>query len=161
MTTKGPSERQVIIPMGNNNISNFMSSSGEHISNINSAFKNIKSGILADFVHNDHWGLIITTNKIAFLSDLSIIKNYIKHVDAIESEGIIAPCLPQSKFYLKIISILYILENTDIHINSSIVESIIKSIYIFNDVLLTFKPQVIKESLKSDMAIIWIGLWDT
>ena len=161
MTTKGPSERQVIIPMGNNNISNFMSSSGERISNINNAFKNIKSGILADFVHNDHWGLIITTNKIAFLSDLSIIKNYIKHVDAIESEGIIAPCLPQSKFYLKIISILYILENTDIHINSSIVESIIKSIYIFNDVLLAFKPQVIKESLKSDMAIIWIGLWDT
>ena len=31
MTTKGPSERQVIIPMGNNNISNFMSSSGDVI----------------------------------------------------------------------------------------------------------------------------------
>lgn len=65
-----------------------------------------------------------------------------------------SPCLPQSKFYLKIINILYILENTDMLINSSIVESIIKSTHIFNDVLLAFKPQVIKESLKSDMAIM-------
>ena len=154
MTTKSSSKRQVIVPMSNNNISNFMSSSGEHISNINRACRNIKSDILANFVHNNHWGLIITTNKVASPSDLSIIKNYIKHVDTIKSEDIMSPCLPQSKFYLKIINILYILENTDMLINSSIVESIIKSTHIFNDVLLAFKPQVIKESLKSDMAIM-------
>ena len=54
MTTKSSSRRQVIVPMSNNNISNFMSSSGEHISNINRACRNIKSDILANFVHNNH-----------------------------------------------------------------------------------------------------------
>ena len=111
MITKSTSRRQVIVSIGNNNISNFISSSGKHISSINRALKNIKSDILADFVHNDHQGLIITTNKITSLSDLSIIENYIKHINAIESENIMAPCLSQSKFYLKIIDILYILKN--------------------------------------------------
>ena len=62
-------------------------------------------------------------------------------------------CLPQSKSYLKIIDILYIMENTNMPINSSIVESIIKNTHIFNDVLVS-KPQVIKMSLKSNIAII-------
>ena len=115
-------------------------SSGKHISNINKALKNIKSDILADFIYNDHCKLIITTNKVVSLSDLSIIENYIKNVDAIESENIMAPCLPQSKSYLKIIGILYILENANMPINSSIVESIIKFTYIFNNVFLMFKP---------------------
>ena len=87
--------------MDNNNILNFISSSGEYISNINRALKNIKSNILADSIYNDHQGLIITTNKVAFLSDLSIIENYIKNVSVIESENIITPCLLQSKSYLR------------------------------------------------------------
>jgi len=111
MITKSTSRRQIIVPMCNNNISNFMSSSGKHISSINRALKSIKSDILAYFVHNDHQGLIITTNKVTFPSDLSIIKNYIKHVNAIKSDNMMAPCLSQSKFYLKIIGILYILKN--------------------------------------------------
>jgi len=47
--TKEPSRRQVIVPMGNNNISKFMLSSGKHIANINKVLKNIKSDVLADF----------------------------------------------------------------------------------------------------------------
>jgi len=160
ITTKSPSKRQFIVPMDNNNISNFMSSSGEHIFNINRALKDIKSNILAYFVHNDHQGLIITTNKVASPSDLSVIENYIKNVNAIESEDIMASHLPQSKFYLKIIGILYILENTNVLINSSIVKSIIKSTHIFNNALLVSKLQVIKASLKLDMVIIWIDIWN-
>ena len=37
----------------------------DYIANINIALKKIKLEILADFVYNDHHGLIITTNKIA------------------------------------------------------------------------------------------------
>ena len=62
-----------------------MSLSGDHISNINSTLKNIKLEILADFVHNNHCGLIITTNKIFSQYNPTTIKNYIKNVNAIES----------------------------------------------------------------------------
>ena len=50
------------------------------------------------------------------------------------------PCLLQSKSYLKIIGILYMIENTNTLINSSNVKSIIKSTHIFNDIILTSKP---------------------
>ena len=116
-----------------------MISSGIYIANINRAFKNIKSEIVADFIHSDQYRLIITTNKIALLSNLCTIENYIKDIDNIELNNIIIPCLLQSKFYLKIIGILYLMENTNILINSSIVEAIIKNTHIFNDIILTSK----------------------
>ena len=72
-----------------------------------------------------------------------------------------SPDLLQLKSYLKIIDIPYIMEGTNIPINSSIIESIIQSIHIFNDMCLASKPHVIKALPKSDMVIIWIDIWDT
>ena len=116
------------------NISKFMSLSENHITNINRALKNIKLEILADFVCNNHHDLIIITNKVTLQSDLTTIKNYIKNVNTIKSEDIIALCLSQSKSYLKIIDIPYIREGTNSPINFSNVESIIQLIHIFNNV---------------------------
>jgi len=118
MTTKNPSKRQIIISMGSANISKFMSISSKHITNINRALKNIKSEILADFVYTDYRSLIITTNKVASQSDLNTIKKYIKNVDTIKLVDIMISYLPQSKLYLKIISIPYIIKDTNILIDS-------------------------------------------
>jgi len=49
ITTKGPSRKQVIIPISNDNKSKFMASSSMHIANLNSILKNIKSEIMANF----------------------------------------------------------------------------------------------------------------
>jgi len=41
------------------------------------------------------------------------------------------------------------------------IEHTLKNSYIFNDIILTSKPRIIKVSPKSDMAIIiWINIWD-
>ena len=160
MTTKGPSRRQVIIPMSNENSSKFMLSSEDNIANINRALKNIKSDTLADFVRIDHCGLIITTNKVASMSDLNTIERYIKNVNNIELNDISSLRLPQLKSYLKIIGIPYLIENTNTLINSSMVETIIKNLHIFNDVVLASKPRVIKVLPKSDIVIIWVDIWN-
>ena len=76
-------------------------------------------------------------------------------------ENIKALRLPQSKSYLKIIGIPYLMENTNILINSDFVETVIKSSHIFNDLSLTFKLRIIKASPKSDIAIIWIDIQNT
>jgi len=99
--------------------------SGDHIVDINRALRNIKSDILANFICNDHRGLIITTNKVVSQLDLSIIENYIKNIDIIETKDIMASYLPQFKSYLRIISISYIKEGTNSSINFSDVEKII------------------------------------
>ena len=40
------------------------------------------------------------------------------------------------------------------------IEKILKSNYIFNNIVSASKPKIIKVSLKLDMAIIWIDIWD-
>ena len=92
--------------------------------------------------------------------DLQVIENYIKNVKNINLEDIETLRLPQSKSYLKIIGIPYLMENTNIPIMLDFIESIIKSNYIFNNLLLMSKHEVIKTLPKSDMAIVWMNIWN-
>jgi len=41
-----------------------------HVININRALKNIKLNVMADFIHVDNKGIVITTNNIASPLDL-------------------------------------------------------------------------------------------
>jgi len=127
MTTKSPLRNQIIILMGNDNKTKSIASSSVYITNINSMLKNIKSDIRADFVRTDQHGIIIIINKVASTSDLQMVENYVKNVDYLDSKDIKILYLSQSKSYLKIIGILYLMENTDIFINTSVVKSILKT----------------------------------
>ena len=113
------------------------------------------------FICVENKGIVITANNISSNSDLQEIKNYVKSSLFSDAEQISSPRLPQSKSYLKIIGIPYNSENTNSCISSDNVESILKSNHIFNNIILTSKPRIIKISPKSDMAIIWIDIWDT
>jgi len=105
--------------------------------------------------------LLITTNKVVATSDLNIIKRYVKKdLNDMNYSDIISLRLTVSKFYLKILSIFYIIKNTNFPISSNIIENIIKYIYIFNNIMLVSKPHIIKILFKSDMAVIWINIWD-
>ena len=116
MTTKEPSRRQVLVPMSLINSSKFMVSSSHYIANINRALKDIKSNTLANFIYVDQCGLTVTTNKVASLLNLSTIERYIKNVNTINSEENMISRLPQSKSYLKILGISYIMEKTNVSI---------------------------------------------
>ena len=73
MTTKGPSRKQIIIPMSDDNISFFMKNSTLHVANINRLLCNAKTEVLADYIRSDNSGITIITNKVAQQSDMSII----------------------------------------------------------------------------------------
>ena len=87
-------------------------------------------------------------------------KRYIKNIKNIASDKIQIPRLLQLKSYLNIIKIPYYAGSTNLPITSDDIEVIIKSNYIFNDLILASKPRIIKASSKSDIAIIWIDIWD-
>ena len=156
MTTKGPLCKQIIVPISNEN--KFMASSSKYITNLNSLLKNIKLDIMADFVCADQHGIVITTNKVAFYLDLQTIEKYVKNTDHINLDDIEISHLPQSKSYLKIIGIPYLMENTNTLTNSSIIKTILKNNHIFNNVSIVLKPHVIKVSPKSDMTIVWLNI---
>jgi len=126
MTTKGPSRKKIIIPMNNDNKTKFIALSSNYIANLNKALKNIKSDVIVDYAYMDQNNIIIVTNKIAFLSNLQIIENYIKNIEYINSEDIETSCLSQLKSYLKIIGIPYLMENTNMCYNSKILKLINK-----------------------------------
>ena len=50
MTMKCPSRKQIIVLMNNDNKKNFIEKSSSHVTNMNSALKNIKSEVMVDFV---------------------------------------------------------------------------------------------------------------
>ena len=156
MTTKSLSYKQVIISMSTDNIKKFMEFSSNYVANINRTLKNIKSDTFVNFICSDHWGLIITTNKMSFLLDMNIVENYIKNVHTVDASNVQTAWLPQLKSYLKILGTSYIIEGTDTAINSGVVKLIIKSTHIFKNIHIA---HVIKVLPKSDIAIIWINIW--
>jgi len=68
--------------------------------------------------------------------------------------------LSQSKSYLKITGIPFFIKNTNVSISVNFVEMAIIFNHIFDNLLLTSKIRVIKVSLKFDIAIVWIDIWD-
>jgi len=87
-----------------------------------------------------------------------MIEDYVKNAEHINSDDVEIPYLPQSRSYLKIIGILYLMENTNIFLNSSIVETILKNNHIFNSMVIISESCIIKVSPKSDMTIIWLDI---
>jgi len=158
MTTKGPSHKQVIVPMNNKLGKRFIKDSVSYITNINRTLKSIKSSVCTNFIYTDNKGVIISTNNVASNSDLQEIKKYIKNSLQTSDNNIMSPQLPQSKSYLKIIDIPYFIDKSNTHIFSEDIECILKNNHIFNDIVLASKPRIIKVSPKSDMAIIWINI---
>lgn len=124
--------------------------SNKYVANINRALKNIKSDIMADFIHADNRGLTTITNKVASTLDLNTIKKYIKNVDVVDLDNVRAPSLPQSKWYFKILGIPYLIKDMNVSIFANIVKTVLKLTHFYNDITLVSKPCVIKASLKSD-----------
>jgi len=93
---------------------------------------------------------------------MSIIDNYVKNSNDVNSLQVEDACLPMSKSYLKIIGIPYYPYSDDrqTKLSSNDIKNILKQNHIFNNISLASKPRVIKVSPKSDMALVWIDIWD-
>ena len=161
MTTKSPSQKQVIIPMNNNLSKRFIKDLLTHVINLNHVLKNIWSNTIANFIYADDKGVIITTNNVLSNADLQEIEKYIKNPLSSNADSISLSRLLQSKSYLKIVGILYYVDNLNSCISSDNIKCIFKNNHIFNNIVLTSKPHIIKVSHKSNMAIIWINIWNT
>jgi len=161
MMTKGPSRKQVIIPMSRENINSFMKSTSLHVANMNRLLRNAKSDVLTDYICTNPIGITIITNKVSQQLDMAIINNYVKSLNDINSLQIDEPCLPKSKSYLKIIGIPFFPHaNSQERLTPNDIEMILKQNHIFDNISLASKPRVIKVSPKSDMSIVWLDIWD-
>jgi len=65
MTTKGPSRKQIIVPISSDNNNSVMKNSVAHVANINKLLRNAKSEVSVNYIHSDPIGISIVTNKVA------------------------------------------------------------------------------------------------
>ena len=159
MTTRGPSRKEIIILMAKYIAELIVNSAHIHIANINKCLRNSKSDIVADFIQSTNNGIVITTNKPANDLNLSTIEKYLKSIQNVNSDSIESPHLPKSKLYMKIIGLSYKI-NQDV-ISTDFIEGVLKETYLFKDVVLASKSHVIKASPKSNMAVVWVDIWDS
>jgi len=159
MTTKGLSRKEVIIPMAKHIAELIINSAYIHITNINKCLRNSKSDIVTDFIRSTNNGIIITTSKLTNNLNLATIEKYLKSIQNVDSDSIESPSLPKSKSYMKIIGLPYKI-NQDV-ISSNFIEGVLKETHLFKGVVLASKPHVIKAFLKSEMAVVWVDIWDS
>ena len=123
--------------------------------------RNAKTDLLVDYIRSDSNRIIIVTNKVAQPPDLTIIDQFVKNSNNINALQVEELRLPKSKSYLKIIGILFYSHvNLQDRLTLADIEIILQQNYIFDNVTLVLKPRVIKVSPKSNMAIVWINIWD-
>ena len=139
MTTKEPSRKQVFISMNENNTKVIRSNISSYIKSINRSLQETNLNILADFIHLEKLGIIIT-NQVASAQDMSIIEDILKNSENINEILIESPYLSQSKLFLKILSLLYYSENTKKAISPDIIPGVLKESYIFNNIAITQNP---------------------
>ena len=60
---------------------------------------------------------------------------------------------------MKIIGLLYKINQNIIFPN--FIEGVLKETYLFKGVVLASKPCIIKASPKSDIAVVWVDIWDS
>jgi len=107
-TIKGLSRKQAIVPTSSKLMDIIIEEVNTHIFQINILLRNIKSAMRAEFICPCSRGVFINTNIVLNPSDLTTIEQYLKSIDGMSNDEILAPWLPQSKLYLKITSIPYI-----------------------------------------------------
>jgi len=144
--------------METNNMARIMAQSNEHIANIYRLLKDIKLEVSADYIHLNNKRIVITTNKVAISSNLNTVEKYIKKLNNVDANDVISSKLSQLKSYLKILDILYFVDNTNLPITLDIIETVVKSTHIFNNIVLTSHPWVIKAFPKSNIMVVQINI---
>ena len=94
MMTKNPSRKQVIVLMSMDNANKFMLVPIKHIANLNCSLRSTKTDLTVNFICIDHQGLIVTSNRVAFQLEISIISKYVKNCNNINANNIQDTRLP-------------------------------------------------------------------
>ena len=154
ITTKRLLRKQIIIPIDQSNMSVIVNHTNTFIRNINNCLCKYNLNVVTDFIRSEDYEVIITTNQATSSQDINIIEKYIKKFESINSEYIDSPQLSKLKSYLKILSLSYLVEDTNQLIISEIVTEAIQQMFIFKDIALILKLCIIKAFSNSNLAIV-------
>jgi len=94
--------------------------------------------VVINFIRSDNKDIVITTNKVVATLDLNVAEKYMKNLNNVNLSNIMSLRLPQSKSYLKTLSISYLVKDTNLLVIHEIIEKVLETTYIFNNIVLSF-----------------------
>ena len=103
----------------------------------------------------------MSTHSVASVAELEVIKQWVKEIAGLSDNTEVEPCLPQSKFFLKILGVLYWDSNSSLSITPAQVVEALSSSPLFEGITLASMSCIMKASPSSDMSVIWIDIWNS
>ena len=89
-------------------------------------------------------GMFMSTNSIALVVELEVIKQWLKKTASLSENTEVEPCLPQSKSFLRVLGVFYWDSNTFLFITPTQVVAALSSSPLFEGVILAFLSYIIK-----------------
>jgi len=100
----------------------------------------------------------MSTNSVASVAELKVIKQWLKKTAGLGEVTEVEPCLPQSKSFLKVLSISYWDSKSSLPVTPAQVAEALSSSPLFEGITLASMPCIMKASPSSDMSVIWIDI---
>jgi len=95
------------------------------VANVASAVESYNKGLVSahsklrvESVHKAWDGVSMSTNSVASVAELEVIKQWLKKTAGLGEITEVEPCLPQSKFFLKVLGVPYWDSKTSLPVTS-------------------------------------------
>jgi len=156
MTTQGPTRRQVLIPLTSAAaeivVANAASASA--VESCNKGLVSAHSKLRVESVHKAWDGVSMSTNSVASVAKLEVIKQWLKKTAGLGEVTEVEPRLPQSKSFLKVLGVLYWDSKTSLPVTPAQVAEALSSSPLFESITLVSMSCIMKASPSSDMSVI-------
>ena len=153
MTTQGPTRCQVLVLL--------ILAAAEMVANTASTVESCNKGLVSAYsklrvesVCKAWNGVFMSTNSIASVAELEVIKQQLKKTASLGEVTEVEPCLPQFKSFLKVLGILYWDSKTSLPVTPAQVAEALSSSPLCEGVTLVSMPRIMKASPSSDMSVI-------
>jgi len=107
MTTQEPTRYQVLILLNSATAETVVANAALAVESCNKSLVDAYSKLRVESVHKAWDGVFMSTNSVAFIAELEVIKQWLKKTTGLGESTEVEPCLPQSKSFLKILGIPY------------------------------------------------------
>jgi len=161
MMTQRPTRCQVLIPLTPAAAEMVVANAASVVEFCNKGLVNACSKLRVESVHKTWDGVSMSTNSVASVAELEMIKQWVKKTAGLSDNTEVEPCLPQSKSFLKILGVLYWDSNSSLSITPAQVAEALSSSPLFEGITLASMHCIMKASPSSDMSVIWIDIWDS
>ena len=161
MITQGPTRHQVLIPLAPAATEMVVANAASAVEFCNKGLVSAHSKLRVESVHKAWDGISMSTNSVASVAELEVIKQWLKKTAGLGEVTEVEPRLPQSKSFLKVLGVPYWDSKTSLPVTPAQVAEALSSSPLFEGVTLASMPCIMKASPSSDMSVIWIDIWDS